>query len=208
MLKRSPPNSIQKEGPGSHTNGNLDGSAEADLDGDEMQRRQIMTGDGMMRESTEETPLLTKHTSESRHPDWIRGEQDIEGQIPRRSPSWPKLHNVVQWPREKGVPALRTLVSPKTWDRKAMFQHVVAEPASCLPAVILGLLLNVLDALSYGRSCHPRLLAKAPFSFMCIVLKSTIPCNHIYCAPLYPQRRILIFPSIRHDSLSTWSAYL
>lgn len=155
MLKRSPPNTLPKDGSESHHNGNLDGSTEADLDGDEVQRRLIMTSDSMMIDPTEETPLLSKHRSESRHPDWIRGEQDIEGQIPRRQASWPKLHNMAQWPREKGVPALRALVNPKTWDRKAIFQHAVVEPAACLPAVILGLLLNVLDALSYGMILFP-----------------------------------------------------
>lgn len=155
MLKRSPPNSLQKDGQESHSNGHLDGSTEVDLDGVEVQRRLIMTSDGMIVDPTERTPLLSKHRSESRHPDWIRGEQDIEGQVTRRQPSWPKLHNIVQWPKEKGVPALRTLVSPKTWDRKAIFQHAVVEPAACLPAVILGLLLNVLDALSYGMILFP-----------------------------------------------------
>jgi SulP family sulfate permease len=29
---------------------------------------------------------------------------------------------------------------------------VVVAPVSCLPAVVVGLLLNVLDALSYGKS--------------------------------------------------------
>lgn len=41
--------------------------------------------------------------------------------------------------------------SPKSWDKKAIFQTAVVEPVSSLPAVFLGLLLNVLDGLSYGR---------------------------------------------------------
>lgn len=37
------------------------------------------------------------------------------------------------------------------WTKRVVFQKFVAEPSSYLPAVILGLLLNLLDAVSYGK---------------------------------------------------------
>lgn len=37
------------------------------------------------------------------------------------------------------------------WTKQVVFQKFVAEPTSYLPAVILGLLLNLLDAVSYGK---------------------------------------------------------
>lgn len=43
------------------------------------------------------------------------------------------------------------------WDRKAMWQNVVVAPVACLPAVCVGLLLNILDALSYGKLFNPLL---------------------------------------------------
>lgn len=44
---------------------------------------------------------------------------------------------------------------PKTWDRQALWRNVVVAPVVCLPAVIVGLLLNILDALSYGMILFP-----------------------------------------------------
>ncbi|EXJ86040.1 hypothetical protein A1O1_06409 [Capronia coronata CBS 617.96] len=44
---------------------------------------------------------------------------------------------------------------PKTWSPRAVYREVVVHPASLLPAVFLGLLLNILDALSYGMILFP-----------------------------------------------------
>lgn len=155
MLKRSPPNTLPESASRSN-NGFLDGSTEGHSEGDDIQRRLMMTANGVKIDSSERTPLLAKQRSVDHHPDWIRGEQDVEGQVTHRQPAWPKLHNIVRWPTEKGVGVLQTIAHPKTWDRKAIFQHAVVEPVGCLPAVVLGLLLNVLDALSYGMSPIPR----------------------------------------------------
>ncbi|KAI5288995.1 hypothetical protein KEM54_004582 [Ascosphaera aggregata] len=46
-------------------------------------------------------------------------------------------------------------LNPKTWDRRTVWQTCIAHPASLLPSVFLGLLLNVLDALSYGMILFP-----------------------------------------------------
>lgn len=45
----------------------------------------------------------------------------------------------------------RTLMNRKSWDKQQLWYYVVREPASYIPPVILGLLLNILDALSYGE---------------------------------------------------------
>ncbi|KAK6542194.1 hypothetical protein TWF694_007957 [Orbilia ellipsospora] len=50
--------------------------------------------------------------------------------------------------------ALR-IASPKSWDKRMIWQNTVVAPISTLPAVILGLLLNVLDGLSYGMILFP-----------------------------------------------------
>ncbi|KAK3111000.1 hypothetical protein LTR53_014159 [Teratosphaeriaceae sp. CCFEE 6253] len=60
-------------------------------------------------------------------------------------------------------PSLRALDSrlrgvvarPKSWDLRAIGRTVILKPASMLPAVFLGLLLNLLDALSYGIILFP-----------------------------------------------------
>lgn len=46
----------------------------------------------------------------------------------------------------------KRLANPKTWNRQAVWEYGVRQPLSYIPPVILGLLLNILDALSYGKS--------------------------------------------------------
>ena len=48
-----------------------------------------------------------------------------------------------------------TLCSPKAWDKRSIWREGVVYPISLLPSVFLGLLLNVLDALSYGMILFP-----------------------------------------------------
>ncbi|CAK3953750.1 related to sulfate bicarbonate oxalate exchanger SAT-1 and related transporters (SLC26 family) [Lecanosticta acicola] len=58
----------------------------------------------------------------------------------------------------------RVLANPKGWDMRAVGQNVIVRPASMLPSVFLGLLLNLLDALSYGIILFP--LGEEVFSSM------------------------------------------
>ncbi|KAL8693015.1 MAG: hypothetical protein Q9218_002072 [Villophora microphyllina] len=44
---------------------------------------------------------------------------------------------------------------PKSWDSKVIWQKGLLRPASFVPSVLLGLLLNILDALSYGMILFP-----------------------------------------------------
>lgn len=153
MLKRSPPNTPPKSSED-------DGEAEA-LDGNRdeespRQRRLVLTSNGLENAPTERTSLLGKDTrfETHPHPDWIRGEQDIERQEVKRGPAWPKLRNVVLWPREKGLHVARTIVDPREWNGKAIWQQAVKEPVAAFPAAVLGALLNILDALSYGMFAY------------------------------------------------------
>ncbi len=49
----------------------------------------------------------------------------------------------------KGV--VQLVSNPKRWDGRAVWRNVVVAPVACLPAVVVGLLFNILDALSYGE---------------------------------------------------------
>ncbi|CAG8982802.1 hypothetical protein HYALB_00001083 [Hymenoscyphus albidus] len=157
MLRRSPPstsptnNESQSKGSpskkGKSTNG---GTVEPD------QRRLILTSDGVVDD--ERTPLLPRKPKQIKpkpHPDYIGGEDDLEQQVVRRVPSWPKLRNVVLWPRARGMDIARTIANPKSWDREAIWKNAVLAPTACLPAVVLGILLTILDALSYGMILFP-----------------------------------------------------
>ncbi|TVY46136.1 Uncharacterized protein LSUB1_G000015 [Lachnellula subtilissima] len=114
----------------------------------------IISSNGVQQD--ERAPLLGKGPIEQRHhPDWIHGEQDLERQEMRRKGSWPKLHNVILWYKGKCFDVARNVLNPKKWDRTLLWNLAVVTPVGFLPAVILGLLLNILDALSYGMILFP-----------------------------------------------------
>lgn len=170
MLRRSPPSTSPTD---NAQNGKASRKAVINNNGGAVepdQRRLIITSGGVVED--ERTPLLQripKHPElQPHHPDYIAGEDDLEEQAIRRSPSWPKLRNVVQWPQEKGIHIARTIVNPKSWDKKAIWDNAVLAPAACLPAVILGLLLNVLDALSYGMYLNCSSVTCSPLRGKCL----------------------------------------
>lgn len=98
---------------------------------------------------SERTSLLSK--TRSRSPHGYGAVEDIENQgftAPRPAKFFAKgTANVAKW--------TRILSNPKSWDRRAIWQEGVVHPLSLIPAVLLGLLLNILDALSYGMILFP-----------------------------------------------------
>ena len=147
MLRRSPPSTSlpQQEEEAAWEPADIENEIETSSD----RRRLIITPNGVRED--ERTPLLGKDPIEYRHhPDWIRGEQDLERQEMKRKGSWPKLRNVILRSKEKGLDIARNVLNPKSWDRKVIWKNAVVAPVGYLPAIVLGLLLNILDALSYG----------------------------------------------------------
>ena len=147
MLRKSPPS-----GSPPHHDGRNDDSSEEDTEREDItQGRLIITTNGVQVDATERTPLLGKDPSfVTHHPDWIRGEQDLEDPMMRRKPSWPKLRSLISWPRETGYDIARMVFNPKRWDKEEIWKNTVLAPLHNIPAVILGSELTVLDALSYG----------------------------------------------------------
>ncbi|ORY66376.1 sulfate transporter family-domain-containing protein [Pseudomassariella vexata] len=109
--------------------------------------------------SSETTPLLRSKSSVSCLPDSpelsdVDDLDDIESQKPRLQPWYHGYGSVRERTRVK-VRGIATTMNPKTWDKKTAWQRMVMDPVSCMPAVVLGLLLNILDALSYGMILFP-----------------------------------------------------
>jgi sulfate permease, SulP family len=101
---------------------------------------------------------VDEHTAllHDRKPDTVKyGQQvDLEQQYPPDAESsgyWPRL----QASAAKLRSCVHTISHPKTWSARAVYREAVARPVSLLPAVFLGLLLNILDALSYGMILFP-----------------------------------------------------
>ncbi|KAL4953916.1 sulfate transporter family-domain-containing protein [Aspergillus filifer] len=99
--------------------------------------------------STEQTSLLAK-PSVSRLRSY-GGVSDVEGQMyaPKETPG------AIPTALTKISDSFRMLARPKSWDRRTVWRQGVVRPLSLLPSVFLGLLLNILDALSYGMILFP-----------------------------------------------------
>ncbi|KAK4202216.1 sulfate transporter family-domain-containing protein [Triangularia verruculosa] len=111
-------------------------------------------------EDDEMSPLITTRSRESRRGYGVsngrNGSVDLESQKAPSRTGW--LHRTVDSVKGRGnkvAKGFKTVGNPKRWDRHALWQNVVVAPVACIPAVIVGLLLNILDALSYGMILFP-----------------------------------------------------
>ena len=107
----------------------------------------------IISQPTEQTALLLQqqaHRSNASNRQSYLG--DLENQKSRQSTTtvgyFTNLSALVN--RYSSTAAAR-LTHPKTWETRALWDQALLKPASYIPAVILGLLLNILDALSYGQ---------------------------------------------------------
>lgn len=118
-------------------------------------------------EATENTPLIRSGSQKSQRSNrsqrstpqsqngqssvdgTLSDDMDIEGQFKRPEPA--------NWLTKKAARIqdfVRTKSNPKAWNSKALV-HTLLVPVKCLPAVLVGLILNILDALSYGMILFP-----------------------------------------------------
>ncbi|KAH7114691.1 sulfate transporter family-domain-containing protein [Dactylonectria macrodidyma] len=150
LLKGSPPQSMSQHHP-------PETEHEEDDDGDRNQSEPRSHTDA----SSERTPLLSRVTSGGRR----SYTEDLEGQKSRAKRPWISgLVEVGHKVEERMTHSVAVAVNPRRWDGKAIWHNTVVTPVSCLPAVAVGLLLNILDALSYGMILFP--LGKPIFSHL------------------------------------------
>ncbi|PHH86179.1 hypothetical protein CDD83_10625 [Cordyceps sp. RAO-2017] len=152
LLKRSPPDSVVRDAPV---------SSDARPFEPKWPRRRPSQAEPRLRRpaaqaraaATDETPLLSEQTSQ----DPLGDASDVEGQKRSHGKTW--FRRLLGRRR-----AVARAADPRRWDRRAIWQNVFLSPLSCLPAVIVGLLLNILDALSYGMILFP--LGKPMFAHL------------------------------------------
>jgi len=89
---------------------------------------------------------------------------ELESQSPRRSGHWHIFQHAYPSAGRLAQRISHVAVHPKSWSARKTFDAAVVKPALVLPAVFLGLLLNLLDALSYGIILFP--LGEEVFSGM------------------------------------------
>lgn len=92
---------------------------------------------------SETTPLLSPGSHRSRSPEDLG---DLESLKPR-----PRRSLSIGAEAVKKIRHVASVMNPKSWNKKSIWERGVMDPIRCLPAVIVGLLLNILDALSYGE---------------------------------------------------------
>ena len=111
----------------------------------------VTVGHAIISQPHERTPLVHKHVNELDKPSSLTPSWDLESLlvVPQRSLS--ALSSFTSHALDRVAGVARTASHPKTWDRRKIWQNIVSQPASYLPAIGLGLLLNILDALSYGK---------------------------------------------------------
>lgn len=161
LLKRSPPQSHREPSPDARPHSQQSHSEveepkpkrspsrETPEPEPEVQR----SHEAVVEEPTERTPLIPRLSSDSFSTDESTNGVDVEGQKQMPKKHWFRgLKDLTVNVEDHIVHGVQIATSPKIWDRKVLWQNAVVAPVSCLPAVIVGLLLNVLDALSYGKS--------------------------------------------------------
>ena len=111
---------------------------------------------------SEISPLLAARSREGQNGGYgISGADgngaDLESQKQLARGKWlGRTTDSLRHARGRVASVLPVIGNPKRWDRRALWNNVVVAPVACLPAVVVGLLLNILDALSYGE--HHRAL--------------------------------------------------
>ena len=139
MIRASPPteDELGPTGGDNSRNGSLPGETQ---------------DNGCTFQASERTPLIQKGpASESVRSLPSTRMRDLESQKSPRRRAFSTVRKALTRPKEHALVVVRRATNPKSWDKKSIWEHGVLQPARYLPAVILGLLLNILDALSYGK---------------------------------------------------------
>jgi SulP family sulfate permease len=173
MFRRSPPDTsyfyTQKEGPALEEDG-VPGE-EGDDEGRTAPTRVSVTEPRPLlarrvtaEDASEASPLLAAGSREAHGGGYgIGGESgsdaDLESQKQLARGQWlARTADTLRLARGRVASILPVIGNPKRWDRRALWDNVVVAPVACLPAVVVCLLQNILDALSYGEH-HEALIA-------------------------------------------------
>ena len=104
----------------------------------------VTVQEGIISQPSERTTLLGMKTA-------YGSIKDLEGQQHARPEPTNRVKAVLERSQKQTARILRIVSNPKSWDRQRILEYGVRQPARSVPPVVLGLLLNILDALSYGE---------------------------------------------------------
>lgn len=107
---------------------------------------------GTISPPREYTPLMAgKGSPSTKGTTAYNSIEDLEGQEEGLKPNSNGIRGAIASTKEQGHRVLSWISNPKSWNPWAIWSHGIQQPVGNVPAVILGLLLNILDALSYGE---------------------------------------------------------
>ena len=113
----------------------------------------VTVREGIISQPDEQTSLLLRKVAQSSARSKGCGSvQDIESQEAADKGRISHIRRRLHRSTERTGYLIRRVTNPKTWDRQVIVERGLRQPASYVPPMILGLLLNILDALSYGKS--------------------------------------------------------
>lgn len=110
----------------------------------------MQTSSGARPVVDERTALLAPLGERKPQRPAIHEVRDLERQQSLDKTLHPGIGLPSSWWNKGSLASARVIVHPRSWSLQAVWRHGLVEFASYVPAVILGLLLNILDALSYG----------------------------------------------------------
>ncbi|RYP49800.1 hypothetical protein DL768_004587 [Monosporascus sp. mg162] len=157
MLKHSPPQPFEDKAAGSEELQDADRQDPFLLTHDSRQHNgdSPSPNNGVPVSVSERTPLIIPKPSQSSSSSTTSEYGDVESQKPKAKVSWNRFLPPFGGNAENKLHGFSRIMKSKPWNRRAIWQHAVVEPARCVPSVIVGLLLNILDALSYGMILFP-----------------------------------------------------
>ena len=132
LIRNSPPTEEESQGTGEEESPTTAGV------------HPVTVREGIISQPSERTPLLGKKTA-------YESIKDLEGQQVGEFKPENHIKAVLQRSKKNTARIVRVATNPKSWDQQRILKYGVRQPASFVPPVMLGLLLNILDALSYGE---------------------------------------------------------
>ena len=108
----------------------------------------VTVGEGIISQPSERTSLLRKRTA-------YGSVKDLESLKASAVVPSSRLSIALRQCRDNTAGVVRMVTNPKSWNTQDIWNYGLRQPASFIPPVILGLLLNILDALSYGMILFP-----------------------------------------------------
>ena len=113
----------------------------------------VIVGNGIISQPSEQTLLLPKKIARDYdRSDNLNSMHDLESQKSQAISAIFKVPIKIAHLKDRGNFLIQRMLNLSSWNRQSIWKYGFRQPISYIPPVMLGLLLNILDALSYGKN--------------------------------------------------------